>query len=237
MPLFVIHTSPVSSDRSFVFLRYVTFKFGLQYVGVTNCPNQILFQYSFDNGLQWHTKTVLDVTKNAFETFDDLKINMNLHLRWVEESGAFVFRKFFLRISTLLCADQSCLMWNLRSVSVRTKPDQRFWFENNLHLPQTNATIYEAQTWEFSSIAIGSLLQFDLQMFPTKKSNATDWTLALEISSDVNDGWSNWTPLIPPCNQTDLYCEDRIGSTGSSFLASSYLKQRNLTLPIPDIYA
>ena len=135
-----------------------------------------------------------------------------------------------------LCKDQSCIMWNLRSVSVRTASDQRFWFENNLHLEQKNTTMYEAQTWEYSSIVIGSSLQFDLQMFPVKKSNDVDWILSLEISSDINDGWSNWTPLIAPCNQTNLYCEDTIGSTGSSFLASSYLKQKNLTLPIPDIY-
>lgn len=63
------------------------FKFGLQYVSLTNCSNQILFQYSYDNGIQWHTKIVLDETTNVFERFDDIPLNTNIHLRWIEENG------------------------------------------------------------------------------------------------------------------------------------------------------
>ena len=81
----------------------MAFKFGLQFASVPNCANQILFQYSYDNGLQWYTKAVLDVTKNVFETFEDVKFNMNLHLRWIEETGSLVSKWFSLLIASLLC--------------------------------------------------------------------------------------------------------------------------------------
>ncbi|CAF4678933.1 unnamed protein product [Rotaria sp. Silwood1] len=199
-------------------LKYVLFKFGLQYVSLTNCSNQILFQYSYDNGIQWYTKKILDETNNIFERFDDLLINMNIYLRWIEEN------------------DQSCLMWNLRSISIRTKNDENLWFENNLHIEQKNEINYDAQTWEFPLIQSSSIIQFDLQMFPLKKTNNTNWYLILEISSNIIHGWSHWISLIPSCNQTNLYCEDKIASTGSLFLAQLYQQQRNVTIPIPDSY-
>jgi hypothetical protein len=95
---------------------------------------------------------------------------------------------------------------------------------------------YEVQTWEFPSIQSSSIIQFDLQMFPIKKTNETNWELSLEISSDVINGWSNWIPLIVSCNQTNLYCEDKIASTGSVFLAQLYQKRRNVIIPIPENY-
>jgi len=119
-------------------------------------------------------------------------------------------------------------MWNLRSISIRTKNDENLWFDNK--------TNFEFQTWEFSLNHSSSIIQFNLQMFPIKKTNNSNWELLLEISSDVINGWSNWIPLILPCNQTNLYCEDRISSTGSLFIAESYEKQRNVTIPIPDNY-
>jgi hypothetical protein len=124
-------------------------------------------------------------------------------------------------------------MWNLRSISIRTKHDENIWFENNLNIEQKSKILYEVQTWEFSSIQSSSMLQFGLQMFPLKKTNDTNWELSLEISSDVMNGWSNWIPLIPSCNQTSLYCEDKIDSL---FLAELYQKQRNVTIPIPNHY-
>lgn len=127
-------------------------------------------------------------------------------------------------------------MWNLRSISIRTKNDENLWFENNLHIEQKSKINYEVQTWEFSLIQSSSILQFDLQMYPLKKTNDTNWELLLEISSDIINGWSNWIPLILPCNQTNLYCEDKISSMGSLFLAQLYQKQRNVTIPIPDNY-
>ncbi|CAF0744576.1 unnamed protein product [Adineta steineri] len=187
-------------------------------INSTNCSNQVLFQYSYDNGIQWHTKMILDATNNIFEKFDNLTINKNIYLRWIEEN------------------DQSCLMWNLRSVSIRTIDDKNIWCENNLNIEQKNKIDYEAQTWEFPLIQSSSILQFSLQMFPIKSTNDTNWHLLLEISSDVIHGWSNWIPLIPSCNQTTIYCEDKIGSTGSLFLAHLYKKQRNITIPIPDNY-
>lgn len=54
---------------------------------LTNCSNQILFQHSYDNGIQWYTKKILDQTNNIFESFDDLSINQNIYLRWIEEEG------------------------------------------------------------------------------------------------------------------------------------------------------
>jgi hypothetical protein len=119
-------------------------------------------------------------------------------------------------------------MWNLRSISIRTKNDTNLWFDN-----KTNS---EFQTWEFLLKQSSSIIQFNLQMFPLKKTNNTNWELVLEISSDVINGWSNWMPLIPSCNQTNFYCEDRILSTGSLFLAQLYAKQRNVMIPIPDNY-
>ncbi|CAF2836302.1 unnamed protein product [Rotaria sp. Silwood2] len=199
-------------------LNYVLFKFGLQYVSLTNCTNQILFQYSYDNGIQWYTKKILDETNNIFERFDDLSINMNIYLRWIEDN------------------DYSCLMWNLRSINIRTKNDENLWFENNLHIEQNDETNYEAQTWEFPLIQSSSIIQFDLQMFPLKKTNNTNWYLILEISSNILYGWSNWIPLIPSCNQTSLYCEDKIALTGSLFLAQLYQQRRNVTIPISDNY-
>ena len=200
----------ISSQLSFYLSRYVIFKFGLQYITLTNCSNNILFEYSYDNGIQWFTKRILDQTDNIFENFDDLKINTNIYLRWIEETN------------------HSCLMWNLRSISIRTKDDQNFWFDN-----QTNS---EYQTWEYFLLHPSSIIQFSLQMFPIKKTNNTNWELALEISSDMNNGWSNWLPLIPSCNQTNLYCEDRISSTGSIFLGQLFEKERKLIVPIPDSY-
>ena len=127
-------------------------------------------------------------------------------------------------------------MWNLRSISIRTKNDENYWFENNLHIEQKNKINYEVQTWEYPLIQSSSILQFDLQMFPVKKTNDIHWELALEISSDMLNGWSNWIPLIVSCNQTSLYCEDNIASTGSLFLAQLYQKQRNVIILIPDSY-
>ncbi len=124
--------------------------------------------------------------------------------------------------------DNSCLMWNLRSISIRTKDDKNLWFDN-----KTNS---EFQTWEFPLIYSSSIIQFNLQMFPIKKTNNTNWELFLEISSDVMNGWSNWILLIPACNQTNLYCEDRISTTGSVFLGQLYEKQKNVTIPIPENY-
>ena len=128
-------------------------------------------------------------------------------------------------------------MWNLRSVTIRTREDHSVWMENNLEIESKTKIIHEAQTWEYSSLPTGSLIQFDLQTFPIKKTNQTDWQLRLEISSDMYDGWSLWNPLIPSCNQSQLYCDDRIGSTGSTFIASSYLTNRKMLIPIPDSYA
>jgi len=128
-------------------------------------------------------------------------------------------------------------MWNLRSVSIRTKTNENIWFENNLNIEEKTTIDYEIQTWEYPSIQSSSIIQFDLQMFPLKKTNDTNWELLLEISSDVINGWSTWIPLIPSCNQTVFYCEDKISSTGSIFLAELYQKQRNVTIPIPDNYA
>lgn len=119
-------------------------------------------------------------------------------------------------------------MWNLRSLSIRTKNDENLWFDN-----QTNV---EYQTWEFLLNHSSSIIQFNLQMFPTKKTNHTNWELLFEISSDASNAWSNWIPLIPSCNQTNLYCDDKILSTGSLFLAQLYEKQRNVIIPIPDYY-
>jgi hypothetical protein len=119
-------------------------------------------------------------------------------------------------------------MWNLRSISIRTKDDKNLWFDN-----KTNS---EFQTWEFPLIYSSSIIQFNLQMFPIKKTNNTNWELLLEISSDVMNGWSNWILLIPACNQTNLYCEDRISTTGSVFLGQLYEKQKNVTIPIPENY-
>jgi len=127
-------------------------------------------------------------------------------------------------------------MWNLRSITIRTKTNDKIWFENNLNIEQKLPIDYEAQTWEFPSIQSSSILQFDLQMFPIKKTNDTNWQLLLEISSNVIHGWSNWVPLIPSCNQTTVYCEDKIASMGSLFLAQLYNQQRNVTIPIPDNY-
>ncbi|CAF0939143.1 unnamed protein product [Adineta ricciae] len=177
-------------------IKYVIFKFGALYTNATNCLNEILFQYSYDNGIQWFTKD-----------------------KWIEES------------------DQPCLVWNLRSISIRTKEDDELWFENNLHVEQKNKIDYVAQTWEFATIQPSSMIQFDLQMFPRKQFNDTDWQLLLEISSDVSHGWFNWMPLILPCNQTTRYCEDQIASTGSIFLAELHLKRRNVTIPVPENYA
>jgi len=56
-------------------------------MSLTNCSNQILFQYSYDNGIQWYTKKILDETNNIFEKFDDISINRNIYLRWIEENG------------------------------------------------------------------------------------------------------------------------------------------------------
>ena len=79
---------PLSDHPSrFAPFRYVAFKIGLQYVSLIPCSNQILFQYSYDNGIQWFTKRVLDETNNIFEKFDDLSIRKNLHLRWIEDNG------------------------------------------------------------------------------------------------------------------------------------------------------
>lgn len=127
-------------------------------------------------------------------------------------------------------------MWNLRSISIRTENDQNLWFENNLNAKESKDISYEAQTWEFSLVQSSSIIQFDLQMFPLTKTNDTNWYLLLEISSNVIYGWSNWVPLIPSCNQTDLYCEDKISLMGSSFLAQLYQQQRNVIIPIPDNY-
>lgn len=174
-----------------------------------NCSNQVLFQYSYDNGIQWHTRKTLDETDNIFERFDDLPKNIHLHLRWIEEEA------------------NSCLMWNLRSVTVRTKDDDTLWFDNR--------TPGEHQTWEFPLRYSGSMIQFNLQMLPLKKKNNTiHWDLALEISADAMNGWSNWNSLIPSCNQSNLYCDERIGTTGSLFLVQLYGKARNVTIPIPD---
>ncbi|CAF5133607.1 unnamed protein product, partial [Rotaria magnacalcarata] len=164
-------------------LKYVIFKFGLQYISLTNCSNQILFQYSYDNGIQWHTKKILDETNNIYERFDDLLINMNIYLRWIEEN------------------EFSCLMWNLRSISIRTKNDGNLWFENNQDVKEINGSNYELQTWEFPLTQSSSIIQFDLQMFPLKNLNDTNWSLLLEISSNAMYGWSNWISLIPSCNQ------------------------------------
>ncbi|CAF1574185.1 unnamed protein product [Rotaria magnacalcarata] len=199
-------------------LKYVIFKFGLQYISLTNCSNQILFQYSYDNGIQWHTKKILDETNNIYERFDDLLINMNIYLRWIEEN------------------EFSCLMWNLRSISIRTKNDGNLWFENNQDVKEINGSNYELQTWEFPLTQSSSIIQFDLQMFPLKNLNDTNWSLLLEISSNAMYGWSNWISLIPSCNQKILYCEDKIALTGSAFLAQLYQQQRNVTIPIPDNY-
>ena len=128
-------------------------------------------------------------------------------------------------------------MWNLRYISIRTEHDENIWFENHFQAEEKNQTIQEVQTWEFSSIQASSMIQFELQMFPVGKNKTTDWELVLEISSDVNKAWSHWLPLIGPCNQSDLYCEDLIGSTGSVFLASLHQAAKNITLPIPDTYA
>lgn len=133
--------------------------------------------------------------------------------------------------------DRSCIMWNLRAVTIRTKSDNQIWFDSNLDLQPKTKIIYELQTWEYASLPTSSLIQFELQMFPIKSSNQTNWQLNLEISTDIQDGWSSWTPLIPTCNQSDLYCEDNIALTGSSFLMSFYHQIKNVTLPIPDIYA
>ncbi|CAF4591307.1 unnamed protein product, partial [Rotaria sp. Silwood2] len=130
----------------------------------------------------------------------------------------------------------SCLMWNLRSINIRTKNDENLWFENNLHIEQNDETNYEAQTWEFPLIQSSSIIQFDLQMFPLKKTNNTNWYLILEISSNILYGGSDWIPLIPSCNQTSLYCEDKIALTGSLFLAQLYQQRRNVTIPISDNY-
>ena len=176
-----------------------------------NCSNQILFEYSYDNGIQWHTRKVLDETTNIFEKFDDLPQNIHLHLRWIEQEA------------------NSCLMWNLRSIIVRTQDDDNLWFDNHTHV--------EHQTWEFPLRQSGSMIQFDLQMLPLKRKNQTvNWNLALEVSADAMNGWSNWIPLIPPCNQSNLYCDERIETMGSSFLAQLYEKARNVTIPIPDHY-
>lgn len=175
-----------------------------------NCSNEILFQYSYDNGIQWFTRKVLDETNNIFEKFDDISLNENLYLRWIEDNH------------------NSCLMWNLRSISIRTKYDDNIWFENRTNI--------EYQTWEFSLIHSSSIIQFNLQMFSTKKMNSTNWELILEISADIMNGWSNWLPLIPSCNQSNLYCDERISTTGSVFLSQLYEKQRNVTIPIPDNY-
>jgi hypothetical protein len=132
--------------------------------------------------------------------------------------------------------DQSCLTWNLRSISIRTAGNDSLWFENNLSVESKSKITYEAQTWEFPTMQPSSMIQFELQMFPRKKTNDTNWQLSLEISSDVMRGWSNWIPLIPSCNQSSFYCQDKIASTGSIFLAELYQKPRNVTLPIPDTY-
>lgn len=128
-------------------------------------------------------------------------------------------------------------MWNLRALTIRTKADQQIWFDSNLDLQSKTKTVYELQTWEYASLRTSSLIQFELQMWPMKHANQTNWQLHLEISTDIQDGWSSWTPLIPACNQSDLYCEDNVAFTGSSFLMSLYEQPRNVTLPIPDIYA
>lgn len=195
-----------------LYRRYVLFKFGLQYLNLVNCSTQVFFQYSYDNGIQWYTRKVLDETDNIFEEFDDLPLNSHLHLRWIEDSA------------------NSCLMWNLRSIVIRTEDDDdNLWFDNRTHS--------EHQTWEFPLSHSGSIVQFNLQMLPLKKkTNSIDWELALEISADAMNGWSNWAPLIPSCNQSNLYCDERIATTGSSFLAQLYEKQRNVTIPIPDHY-
>lgn len=220
--------------------RYVLFKFGLQYISLANCTNQVLFQYSYDNGIQWYTKKVLDGTNNVVEKFDDLLINMNIYLRWIEENGnRLVYCSILVNdvfFSHLKKKDYSCLMWNLRSISIRTTNDDNLWYENNLNIKQKNPITYEAQTWEFSLIESSSIIQFDLQMFPVNNKNDTDWYLSLEISSDIIYGWSSWVPLIPRCNQTNVYCEDNVVFTGSLFLAQSYLKQRSVMIPIPDHY-
>lgn len=119
-------------------------------------------------------------------------------------------------------------MWNLRSISIRTKSDENLWFNN-----QTN---FEYETWDIFLNRSSSIIQFNLQMFPIKKTNNTNWQLLLEISSDINNGWSNWFPLIPSCNQTNFYCDDKISLTGSLFLAQLYEKERNVMIPIPESY-
>lgn len=216
--------------------RYVIFKFGLQYVNQTNCTNQILFQYSYDNGIQWTTRTVLEASKNSFENFDDVKINQNLHLRWIEENGELRCFPFAQRLQHGTRLDQPCLTWNLRSISIRTADNESVWFENNLNVESKSKIDYEAQTWELPAMEPSSLIQFELQTFPVKKTNDTHWQLTLEISSDPMHGWSSWMPLIAPCNQTSLYCQDRTALTGSVFLAQLYQKARNVTIPIPDSF-
>ena len=128
-------------------------------------------------------------------------------------------------------------MWNLRAISIRTQNDENIWFKNNLHKEQNEKIHYEVETWEFLLNRPSSMIQFDLQMFPLEKTNDTTWKLILEISSNAVYGWSNWIPLIPSCNQTTLYCDNKILLTGSLFLAQLYYNQRNVTLPIPDNYA
>ena len=128
-------------------------------------------------------------------------------------------------------------MWNLRALTIRTKADPQIWFDSNLDLQSKTKIVYELQTWEYASLRTSSLIQFELQMFPMKHANQTNWQLHLEISTDIHDGWSSWRPLIPACNQSDLYCDENVAFTGSSFLLSLYEQPRNVTLPIPDIYA
>ena len=118
-------------------------------------------------------------------------------------------------------------MWNLRSISIRTKNDENLWFENNLHIEQKSKINYEVQTWEFPLIKSSSILQFDLQMYPLKKTNDTNWELLLEISSDIVNGWANWIPLILSCNQTNLYCEDNFCQWDLYFL-HNYIKNKEM---------
>jgi hypothetical protein len=61
-----------------------------------NCSNEILFEYSYDNGIQWYTRKILDKTDNIFEKFDDLTINLNIYLRWIEQNGKNEFVCFCL---------------------------------------------------------------------------------------------------------------------------------------------
>jgi len=151
-------------------------------------------------------------------TFVGLKIRVKLEMTKEKHS----FQTFLLFV---LSIDSSCLMWNLRSISIRTENDSNIWFDNQSKT--------EHETWEYFLAQPSSMIQFQLEMSVYEKF---PWLLELEISSDEINGWSNWAPLIPPCNQTETYCEDQISTTSSRFWSNLFIKKQNVTIPIPDDY-